>query len=466
VSSLNFRSGDTVANAVVAPVSVDRAVCVYVYGVADVLVDVSGYVADGFAPVSPTRVVDTRGSSPVGALDGSGVALRVDVSSVVPVGAVAVAANVTVVSAVAPPEGGFVTVFDCGVRPDVSSLNFRSGDTVANAVVAPVSVDRAVCVYVYGVADVLVDVSGSFTDGISPVEPTRVVDTRATPGAAVRGNGVIEVDVLGPLGRAPGTVAAAMVNLTVAETVGGTFGGYASVFPCGATPTTSTVNFPTGRTVAGAALVPLTAQGTVCVHVVGHAEVLLDVNAVVPGTPVAAASPVLPEPVSAGIAAHSAIDSSWERLIVIDPSTSTGYLSDGERVLHTFIVSTGYGGLSGVPGSGGTPPGAHRIEMLARAQPQEILEWRRPTGRFADLAGGGEVTTGLIALDGLEERNRYSWERNVYIHGTNRLSNLGRPGVSGGCIRVHPNDIYFLLDAIEEYPTGVYVLDRPWVRSR
>jgi len=41
-----------------------------------------------------------------------------------------------------------------------------------------------------------------------------------------------------------------------------------------------------------------------------------------------------------------------------------------------------------------------------------------------------------------------------------------RPGVSGGCIRVHPNDIYFLLDAIEDYPTGVYVLDRPWVRSR
>jgi hypothetical protein len=231
VSSLNFRSGDTVANAVVAPVSADRAVCVYVYGVADVLVDVSGYVADGFAPVSPTRVVDTRGSSPVGAFDGSGAALRVDVSSVVPVGAVAVAANVTVVSAVAPPEGGFVTVFGCGVRPDVSSLNFRSGDTVANAVVAPVSADRAVCVYVYGVADVLVDVSGSFLDGVAPVEPTRVIDTRATPGAAVRGNGVIEVDVLGPLGRAPGTVAAAMVNLTVAETVGGTFGGYASVFP-------------------------------------------------------------------------------------------------------------------------------------------------------------------------------------------------------------------------------------------
>jgi lipoprotein-anchoring transpeptidase ErfK/SrfK len=437
-----------------------------VVGVAVSSPDVSSAAGGGVVPVSPTRVVDTRGSSPVGAFDGSGAALRVDVSSVVPVGAVAVAANVTVVSAVAPPEGGFVTVFGCGVRPDVSSLNFRSGDTVANAVVAPVSADRAVCVYVYGVADVLVDVSGSFLDGVAPVEPTRVIDTRATPGAAVRGNGVIEVDVLGPLGRGPGTVAAAMVNLTVAETVAGTFGGYASVFPCGATPTTSTVNFITGRTVAGAALVPLTPRGTVCVHVLGRAEVLLDVSAVVPGTPMTVASPVLPEPVSAGIASHSAIDSSWERLIVIDPSTSTGYLSDGDRVLHTFIVSTGYGGLSGVPGSGGTPAGAHRIEMLARARPQEILEWRRPTGRFADVFGEPAVTTGLIALDGLEERNRYSWERNVYIHGTNRLSILGRPGVSGGCIRVHPNDIYFLLDAIEEYPTGVYVLDRPWVRSR
>ncbi|MDA3006386.1 MAG: hypothetical protein O2969_02230, partial [Actinomycetota bacterium] len=159
-------------------------------GVAVSSPDMSSAAGRAVVPVSPTRVVDTRGSSPVGALDGSGVALRVDVSSVVPVGAVAVAANVTVVSAVAPPEGGFVTVFDCGVRPDVSSLNFRSGDTVANAVVAPVSVDRAVCVYVYGVADVLVDVSGYVADGFAPVSPTRVVDTRgSSPVGALDGSG-------------------------------------------------------------------------------------------------------------------------------------------------------------------------------------------------------------------------------------------------------------------------------------
>ena len=442
------------------------ALPVLVAGTASTTADASSAGSTGVTPIDPVRVVDTRASSPVGAADGSGVPLRVDLSSVVPADAVAVAANVTVVLGSAPPEGGFVTVFDCGVRPEVSSLNFRSGDTVANAVVVPVPADRVVCVFVYGVADVLVDIAGVFTDGLEPVAPTRVADTRATPGGAARGNEVIEVDVLGPLGYAPGSVGAVALNLTVAGTTGGTFGGYASVFPCGATPTTSTVNFTSGRNVAGAAIVPVTDRGTVCVHVVGRAEVLVDVSAVVPGRPVAASTVVLPEPVAAGIAQHSAVDPVWERLIVIDPSTSVGYLTDGTRVLHSFIVSTGFGGLSGVPGSGGTPPGAHRIEMTARGRPQEILESRRPTGRFADLAGEPSVTTGLIALDGLEERNRYSWERNVYIHGTNRLSILGRPGVSGGCIRVHPNDIYFLLDAIESYTTGVYILDRPWVSSR
>ena len=41
-----------------------------------------------------------------------------------------VALNVTVVDGTANEFGGFVTVFPCGVRPDVSSVNFVSGDMV------------------------------------------------------------------------------------------------------------------------------------------------------------------------------------------------------------------------------------------------------------------------------------------------------------------------------------------------
>jgi hypothetical protein len=83
---------------------------------------------------SPQRLLDTRSGSKVGAL----------------------------VDGAANEFGGFVTVFPCGVRPDVSSVNFVSGDTVANGVIAPVSSDGKVCFYVYGTAHLLVDVSGYF----------------------------------------------------------------------------------------------------------------------------------------------------------------------------------------------------------------------------------------------------------------------------------------------------------------
>jgi hypothetical protein len=83
----------------------------------------------------------------------------------VPVSGVgAVSLNVTVVGGGLPlVGGGFVTVDGCGdPRPVVSSLNFGAGETVANAVVTPVSASGEVCVYVYGTAHVLVDTSGYF----------------------------------------------------------------------------------------------------------------------------------------------------------------------------------------------------------------------------------------------------------------------------------------------------------------
>jgi len=115
-----------------------------------------------FVSLTPDRILDTRSSDPVGELDGSGDALTLQVTGVggVPASAMAVALNVTVVDGEANDFGGFVTVFPCGTRPDSSNLNFVSGQTVPNSVIAPLSSSGTVCLYVYGVADLLVDVSG------------------------------------------------------------------------------------------------------------------------------------------------------------------------------------------------------------------------------------------------------------------------------------------------------------------
>ena len=73
----------------------------------------------------------------------------------------ALALNVTVTDSEDPAVGGgYVTVFPCGTRPEASNLNFVAGQTIANAVIAPVSATGRICFYVYGTANLLADVSG------------------------------------------------------------------------------------------------------------------------------------------------------------------------------------------------------------------------------------------------------------------------------------------------------------------
>ena len=126
-----------------------------------------------FEQLTPSRIVDTRTGvgvvrGAVGDGAGDGAVLRVSVlgkgglpSSAGLIGAVSL--NVTEVQGSAPSAGGYVSVFPCGSLPEVSSLNFVSGTTVANAVITPVSSVGEICVFVYGKADVLIDVNGYFS---------------------------------------------------------------------------------------------------------------------------------------------------------------------------------------------------------------------------------------------------------------------------------------------------------------
>jgi ribosomal protein S11 len=172
-SNLNFVSSQTVPNAVIVPVSATGTVCFYVYGQADLIADVNGWFAggSGFNSLTPTRVFDTRSGSggvpvaKVGALDGSGKELKVQVAGTngVPSGrsAAAVMMNVTVDATTASAYGGYVTVYPCGTAPPNSSnINFVSGRTIANSVVTPLSATGEVCFYVYGQAHVLADITG------------------------------------------------------------------------------------------------------------------------------------------------------------------------------------------------------------------------------------------------------------------------------------------------------------------
>ncbi|MFZ1489256.1 MAG: hypothetical protein WAS51_04895, partial [Ilumatobacteraceae bacterium] len=84
-----------------------------------------------------------------------------------------------------PEAAGFVTVYPCGSSlPDASSLNFVRGQTVPNAVVAPVDGTGEVCLWSSAATHLLVDMSGWFRSGLTTRVPVRLLDTRSGLGPA------------------------------------------------------------------------------------------------------------------------------------------------------------------------------------------------------------------------------------------------------------------------------------------
>ena len=111
----------------------------------------------------------------------------------------------------------------------------------------------------------------------TPITPLRLADTRSGYGGGVRlpVDGVLRVNVAGTAG-VPADVSAAALNVTA---VGPDSGGYLTVFPCSATPpTTSTVNFAARRDIANSTIATLTVDGDVCVYSSTSTDVIVDIT--------------------------------------------------------------------------------------------------------------------------------------------------------------------------------------------
>ncbi|MCU1394285.1 MAG: hypothetical protein JWM34_2713 [Ilumatobacteraceae bacterium] len=292
-SNLNFTAGQTVANAVVAPLSANGEVCFASNVATHVLADVNGWFRSGlgFTAVPPLRVFDTRPDSPQGAVTveqhpyGGAAELRVKVAGIGGVPATNVGAVSLNVTAVGPDGSGFVTVYPCGTRPNASNLNFVAGQTVPNAVIAPVSANGEVCLFSSVNTHLIADVNGWFAVGSSfnALTPARIVDTRPTE---AQGAVTVAKQKYGPstvlkftiagAGGVPATgVSAVALNVTVVDPDAA---GYVTVFPCGDRPLASNVNFVAGQTVPNAVVVPVSAAGEVCIFSNTPSYILVDVN--------------------------------------------------------------------------------------------------------------------------------------------------------------------------------------------
>lgn len=281
-SNLNFGAGKVVPNLVVAKVGAGGKARLYNNtGTTDVLFDVVGWFdsngaagADGFTGVTPTRLLDTRGTgggadAPLGAGEVRTLAVAGAAGSPVPADASAVVMNVT---AVFPTAISHLSVFPGGQPvPNASNLNMAPGQVVPNLVVVPVGSGGTVSLRNNsGEVHVLADVVGYFRAGsggkLAPRSPVRILDTRSGTGGPASSFGPGEqrdLQVAGVNG-VPGNATAVVMNVTV---TGPTQGSHVTVWPAGVgMPTASNLNVSPGLTVANLVMVKVGAGGKVSLY--------------------------------------------------------------------------------------------------------------------------------------------------------------------------------------------------------
>jgi hypothetical protein len=152
---------------------------------------------------------------------------------------------------------------------------------------------------------------------------------------------------------------------------------------------------------------------------------------------------------------------STDQVILIDATIQRLMLIEHGQVVSSWIISTAEAGLGSRKGSNKTPLGVHRIKQRYGdgAAPGTIFKARRNTGRIAKIltepgarSNADNVTTRILWLDGLEPGankggNVDSFERYIYIHGTDEEGRLGQPA-SHGCIRMANLDVIDLYQRV------------------
>jgi L,D-transpeptidase YbiS len=149
-------------------------------------------------------------------------------------------------------------------------------------------------------------------------------------------------------------------------------------------------------------------------------------------------------------------------LINADANAQTLHLYKEGKWACSYPISTAKNGMGEVKGSGKTPSGLHKIceKIGTGADLFAIFEARQITGEIAIKDQGKEcITTRILRLAGEENIHNSgknnegqcvdSFDRHIYIHGTNYVTSIGKQG-SKGCVRMNPSEMIKLFDEVTE----------------
>ena len=160
-------------------------------------------------------------------------------------------------------------------------------------------------------------------------------------------------------------------------------------------------------------------------------------------------------------------------IILINASTQRLHLILDNRSI-SYPISTAKNGLGEIEGSEQTPRGLHSIvEKIGDGdEPDTVFQSREKVETRANFYSknsletpkpSSQIVARILRLEGLEPginsglnkagANVDSYNRYIYIHGTNLLADLGA-NESRGCIRMHPKDV---IELFNQVPTSSIV---------
>ena len=135
--------------------------------------------------------------------------------------------------------------------------------------------------------------------------------------------------------------------------------------------------------------------------------------------------------------------------IHISIARQTLTLREGDTAVRSYPVSTSRFGPGTEEGSFRTPLGCFSIcEKFGQGEPAlTIFRSRHAVGLWSpdDPTESDLVLTRILRLEGLDAGNANTYERYIYIHGTNHEDSIGTPA-SQGCIRMHNDHVVELHD--------------------
>ncbi len=289
ISTLNSLDGRIKANAVIVPSGFNYGVSFFATDDTDLVLDINGYFVAAtdpsalqFYPLTPCRVVDTRGH--MGPLGGppltAGMPRELPILTStchIPTTAKAYSLNFT---AVPPAPLGFITAWPSDQsRPTASILNALTGTIVANAAIIPAANnDGDISVYANNNTNLVIDINGYFapagTGGFSlyTTPPCRALDTRTGNGVF---SGTLTVNVGGSVCAPPSTAEAYVLNATVVPP--GPM-GYLILWAFQTTqPLVSTLNALDGAITSNMAIVPAT-SGEIDAFAINPTQLILDLS--------------------------------------------------------------------------------------------------------------------------------------------------------------------------------------------